>query len=107
MLQKLYKQPVSVTVTIQGTKPPVDSLQKKIEELKAFSDSLPEGSGAGQYPVGTKDKLQAAITEAEAVLNNESATDAEVRQEIKKLEEIFKTVQASQNTVEATITAKD
>lgn len=106
LLQKLYKQPVSVTVTIQGTKPPVDSLQKKIEELKAFSDSLPEGSGAGQYPVGTKDKLQAAITEAEAVLNNESATDAEVRQEIKKLEEILKTVQASQNTVEATITAK-
>ena len=106
VLQKLYKQPVSVTVTVLGTKPPVDNLQKKIEELKEFRDSITEGNGAGQYPTGTKDKLQAAITEAEAVLNNESATDAEVRQEIKKLEELLKTVQDSQNVVEATVTAK-
>ena len=106
LLQKLYKQPVSVTVTIQGTKPSVESLQKKIEELKEFRDSITEGNGAGQHPTGTKDKLQAAITEAEAVLNNESATDAEVRQEIKKLEELLKTVRDSQNVVEATVTAK-
>ena len=106
VLQKLYKQPVSVTVTVLGTKPPVESLEKKIGELKEFRDSITEGNGAGQYPTGTKDKLQAAITEAEAVLNNESATDAEVRQEIKKLEELLKIVQDSQNVVEATVIAK-
>lgn len=106
LLQKLYKQPVSVTVTILGTKPPVDNLQKKIEELKAFLNSITEGTGAGQYPAGTKAKLQAAITEAETVLNNENATDAEVREAIKKLEALLQTVQDSQNVVEATVTAK-
>ena len=70
LLQKLYKQPVSVTVTVKGTKSAKENLETKLAEGKAFCDSIVEGNAAGQYPLGTKAKLQEAIEEAEKVLEN-------------------------------------
>lgn len=64
VLQKLYKQPVSVTVTIKGTRPATEGLQKLIDEAQTLLDGMTEGTEAGQYAEGTKSTLQAAINTA-------------------------------------------
>ena len=106
LLQKLYKQEVSVTVTIKGTKSAEANLNTQVEELKNLLDSITEGSAPGQYPAGTKDKLQAAIKEAETLLGTEGTTEEAFQAKVNEITSLLKDVQDSQNEEEATVTAK-
>ena len=49
-LQKLYKQEVSVTVTVQPDSKVAEQLQTAIDHAQTLLDSVTEGTGAGQYP---------------------------------------------------------
>ena len=81
-LQKLYKQEVSVTVTVQPDSKVAEQLQTAIDHAQTLLDSVTEGTGAGQYPEGTRDKLQTAITEAKALLEREDAAETEIEQKV-------------------------
>ena len=105
-LQKLYKQEVSVTVTVQPDSKVSEQLQTAIDNAQALLDSVTEGTGAGQYPEGTKNKLQTAITAAKALLEKENATDEEIEQKITEITALINTVQDSQNETEALVTVK-
>lgn len=104
VLQKLYKQPVSVTVTIKGTKTAADSLAEMITEAKALNDSITEGSEAGQYKEGTKAALEAAIAKAEEVNNKENKTEAEASAAVIELETAMKAARNAENTAVANVT---
>ena len=73
-LQKLYRQEVSVTVTVKGTQNDADALAKQIKEAQALLASMTEGEKPGEYPAGMKAKLEAAIAQAQSVLDAEGAT---------------------------------
>ena len=105
-LQKLYKQPVSVTVTVKGTKAPTEGLADLITSTEKLLGEIKEGKEPGQYPEGTKDKLQAALTAAKEVQAKEDATDAEREQAIKALKAAAKEAEASQNVVVADVTVR-
>ena len=105
-LQKLYKQEVSVTVTVKGTESAKTNLTNKITEAKTLLETIVEGNGAGEYPAGTKEKLQNAITAAETVLNAESSTEEEFSQALKDLTQVVDAVKASQNMAEATVVTR-
>lgn len=105
-LQKLYKQPVSVTVTVKGTKAPAEGLADLITSTEKLLGEIKEGKEPGQYPEGTKDKLQAALTAAKKVQAKEDATDAEREQAIKALKAAVKEAEASQNVVVADVTVR-
>lgn len=104
VLQKLYKQPVSVTVTIKGTKTAADSLAEMITEAKALNDSITEGTEAGQYKEGTKATLEAAIAKAEEVNNKENKTEAEASAAVIELEAAMKAARDAENTAVANVT---
>ena len=106
VLQKLYKQPVSVTVTIKGTKAAEENLKTQVKELQDLLDSITEGSEPGQYPAGTKDKLQAAMKEAETLLGTEGTTEEAFQAKVNEITSLLKDVQDSQNEEVATVTAK-
>lgn len=105
-LKKLYKQEVSVTVTVQPESKATEQLQKAIDKLQELLDAVTEGNGAGQYPAGTKDKLQKAIEEAKALLNSENPADADLEAKAAELTSLLDTVQATQNETEAAVTVK-
>lgn len=104
VLQKLYKQAVSVTVTIKGTKTAIDSLAEMITEAKALEDSITEGTEAGQYKEGTKAALKAAIAKAEEVNNKEDKTEAEASAAVIDLEAAMKAARDAENTAVANVT---
>ena len=106
LLQKLYKQPVSVIVTIKGTKAAAEGLKNLIESAQTLLNTIEEGNGAGQYPDGTKAKLQSALDKGSAILNNEKATEKEQNDAIKELQAVINEVKAVQNPVTATITVR-
>lgn len=106
VLQKLYKQPVSVTVTIKGTRTAADNLNTKLTELQELYNSITEGSEPGQYPEGTKAKLQTAIAEVKALLGKEDATEEEYSAKLAEVTKLLNEVQDSQKEEEATVTAK-
>lgn len=105
-LQKLYKQPVSVTVTVKGTKAPAEGLADLITSTEKLLGEIKEGKEPGQYQEGTKDKLQAALTAAKEVQAKEDATDAEREQAIKALKAAVKEAEAAQNVVVADVTVR-
>ena len=105
-LQKLYKQEVSVTVTVQPDSKVAEQLQTAIDHAQTLLDSVTEGTGAGQYPEGTRDKLQTAITEAKALLEREDAAETEIEQKVAKITALISTIQDSQNETEALVTVK-
>ena len=105
-LQKLYKQEVSVTVTVQPESKATEQLQKAIDKLQELLDAVTEGNDAGQYPAGTKDKLQKAIEEANTLLNSENPADADLEAKAAELTSLLDTVQATQNETEAAVTVK-
>ena len=106
VLQKLYKQPVSVTVTIKGTKPATDGLEKEIQSAKDLLASVKEGTEAGQYPAGTKDALQKAIDAATETLNKENVTEEELNKAIKDLKVAESTAMDAQIPMAADITVR-
>ncbi len=103
VLQKLYKQPVSVTVTIKGTRPATEGLQKLIDEAQTLLDGMTEGTEAGQYPEGTKSTLQAAIDAAKEVLNKEDITEKEVSDATLALQDAIDAAKDAQNVAVADI----
>ena len=106
LLQKLYKQPVSVTVTIKGTRPATEGLQKLIDEAQTLLDGMTEGTEAGQYPEGTKSTLQEAIDAAKEVLNKENLTEKEVNDAIQALQTASETAKDTQNPYVAAVTVR-
>ncbi|WP_171681572.1 glycosyl hydrolase 2 galactose-binding domain-containing protein [Paenibacillus planticolens] len=60
-------------------------LSFKISEAKTTYNQAVEGGDYGQYPAGTKAVLLAAITSAEAVLNNGAATQNQIAQAVTDL----------------------
>ena len=106
ILQKLYKQPVSVTVTIKGTKPATDGLEKEIQNAKDLLTSMEEGTAPGQYPAGTKDALQKAIDAATEALNKENVTEEELNKALKDLKTAENTAMDAQIPMVADITVR-
>ena len=106
VLQKLYKQPVSVTVTIKGTRPATEGFKKLIDEAQTLLDGMTEGTEAGQYPEGTKSTLQAAVNTAENVLNKENLTEKEVNDAALALQSAIDAAKDAQNAAVATVTVR-
>lgn len=105
-LQSLYKQEVSVTVTVLPESKAKDQLETAIDNAQKLLDAVTEGTGAGQYPAGTKDKLQATIKEAQELLEKEDTTDDEIQQKAAEIAKLLETIQDTQNETEATVTVK-
>ena len=102
-LQQVYKQPVSVTVTVKGTKEALAALPDRIKEAKELAENIVEGTEPGQYKEGTKAALEAAIKEAEdANAQTEEAASAVLL----KLNEAVKAAKDAQNVTTATITVR-
>mgnify|MGYP000996097000 FL=1 len=98
-LQKLYKQEVSVELTVLGKSSKKDVLSAKINEAKNLVAAISEGDKAGEYAKGTKHKLEKAIADAEAV-NGDAGADAEkVEAAIKALEKAMKEANDAQNPI--------
>ena len=98
-LQKLYKQEVSVELTVLGKSSKKDVLSAKINEAKNLVAAISEGDKAGEYAKGTKLKLEKAIADAEAV-NSDAGADAEkVEAAIKALEKAMKEANDAQNPI--------
>ena len=102
-LQQVYKQPVSVTVTVKGTKEALTALPDRIKEAKELAENIVEGTEPGQYKEGTKAALEAAIKEAEdANAQTEEAASAVLL----KLNKAVKAAKDAQNVTTATITVR-
>ena len=106
VLQKLYRQPVSVTVTVVGTKSAAEGLADLIQSTQEILDAMAEGQEPGQYPAGTKAKLQQALDTAKAAQVKENVTEEELRQAIRELKAAAAEAQDAQNVVTASITVR-
>ena len=105
-LQKLYRQPVSVTVTVVGTKSAAEGLADLIQSTQEILDAMAEGQEPGQYPAGTKAKLQQALDTAKAAQVKENVTEEELRQAIRELKAAAAEAQDAENVVTASITVR-
>ena len=94
-LQKLYRQEVSVTVTVKGTQNDADALAKQIKEAQALLALMTEGEKPGEYPAGTKAKLEAAIAQAQSVLDAEGATAQQYKEALQTLQGVVDECRAS------------
>ena len=63
-----------------------DALASAIDSTKALLETAQEGTGKGQYAIGSKAVLQAAVQKAEDILHNEDSTGAQVKSAIQELE---------------------
>ncbi len=77
-LKSLYKQEVSATVVVVGTGAAKDSLQLKIKEANELLAKIVEGTKPGEYPAGTKQKLEKAIADAQLVLDDSKSDDSKL-----------------------------
>lgn len=105
-LQKLYKQEVSVTVTVKGTKASAEALLAEIETAQKLHDDMVEGTQPGEYQKGAKVALAEAIARAQAVANDKDATEAQQDAAIAALQQAEKDAKALQNAREATVTIR-
>lgn len=74
-LQKLYKQPVSIKVTVKGTKAVNIALEEAINKAKDFADKMKTGTNPGEYPIEAKAQLEKAIAEAQKISNTPNLTE--------------------------------
>lgn len=74
-----------VTVTIAASVIDFSGLNAAIASAQSLHDSAIEGAMPGQYAVGSKITLQTAITAAQAVADNPTATQVEVNSAIATL----------------------
>ena len=105
-LQKLYKQEVSVTVTVKGTKASAEALLAEIESTQKIHDSMVEGTQPGEYQKGAKAALAEAIARAQAVADDKDATEAQQDAAIATLQQAVKDAKALQNAKEAAVTVR-
>jgi len=71
------------------------SLLALINEAQAVHDAAVEGSGAGQYPTGSKAVLQAAINSAKSIAEETSAPQEKVEQAAAALSKALQTFRSS------------
>ena len=105
-LLKLYKQEVSVTVTVKGTKASAEALLAEIESAQKLHDEMVEGAQPGEYQKGAKTALAAAIEKAQAVADDKDATEAQQDAAIAALQQAVKDAKALQNAKEATVSVR-
>ena len=105
-LQKLYKQEVSVTVTVKGTKASAEALLAEIESARKLHDSMVEGTQPGEYQKGAKAALAEAIARAQAVADDKDATEAQQDAAIAALQQAVKDAKALQNAKEAAVSVR-
>ena len=105
-LQKLYKQEVSVTVTVKGTKASAEALLAEIESAQKLHDSMVEGTQPGEYQKGAKAALAEAIARAQAVADDKNATEAQQDAAIAALQQAVKDAKALQNAKEAAVSVR-
>lgn len=105
-LQKLYKQEVSVTVTVKGTKASAEALLAEIESAQKLHDSMVEGTQPGEYQKGAKVALAEAIARAQAVADDKDATEAQQDAAIAALQQAVKDAKALQNAKEAAVSIR-
>lgn len=105
-LQKLYKQEVSVTVTVKGTKASAEALLAEIESAQKLHDSMVEGTQPGEYQKGAKAALAEAIARAQAVADDKDATEAQQDAAIAALQQAVKDAKALQNAKEAAVSVR-
>ena len=105
-LQKLYKQEVSVTVTVKGTKASAEALLAEIESVQKLHDSMVEGTQPGEYQKGAKAALAEAIARAQAVADDKDATEAQQDAAIAALQQAVKDAKALQNAKEAAVSVR-
>ena|GEM_PF-5501150 len=70
-------------------------LQSLIETAQAKHDAAIEGTQVGQYPVGAKATLQAAINQAAAIAADPRASEAQVEQAVAALSSALSSFEAS------------
>lgn len=83
--------------SVQITTVDKTTLNTLIATAQAKYDAAVEGSNPGQYPVGSKAVLQAAITAAQTVVNNSAATPDQVGQAVNDLNAALQSFLASIN----------
>ena len=105
-LQKLYKQEVSVTVTVKGTKASAEALLAELESAQKLYDSMVEGTQPGEYQKGAKAALTEAIARAQAVADDKDATEAQQDAAIADLQQAVKDAKALQNAKEASVSVR-
>lgn len=105
-LQKLYKQEVSVTVTVKGTKASAEALLAEIESAQKLHDDMVEGTQPGEYQKGAKAALAEAIAKAQAVADDKDATEAQQDAAIAALQQAVKDAKALQNAKEAAVSVR-
>lgn len=71
------------------------ALRSLLAEARQTHHAAVEGSGAGQYPAGSKAQLLAAITSAAAVADRAAATQAEVTEAAERLASALQAFKAS------------
>ncbi|WP_282937895.1 NEAT domain-containing protein [Paenibacillus sp. RC67] len=93
----VYDHEYEVELGFDFKQPTVDKSQltAQITEAQTKLAAAVEGSAPGQYPVGSKAVLQAAITAAEAVAANASATQQAVNDAVGALKSSISKFQAS------------
>lgn len=74
--ETVVEEPVTYSIEIEAVSKA--ALDAAIISAKSLHGSSAEGELPGQYPVGSKETLRQAIAAAEMVLENESATQAQV-----------------------------
>ncbi len=92
---------ISVEVVTQSNNKA--ELEEAIANAQAVYNSAVEGSAAGQYPTGSKDRLNTAIAAAIAVRDDSAATEAQIAQATADLNEavrIFKSLVITSSTGE-------
>ena len=81
-------------------------LETIIASANSFLATITESSDPLDWPAGTKDKLQSAIAEANAVLNNDASTDSDYSNTKTSLEKTIREIKKSQNPAQETITVR-
>ncbi|MCU6763918.1 Ig-like domain-containing protein, partial [Blautia ammoniilytica] len=81
-------------------------LETTIASANDFLATIIESSDPLDWPTGTKDKLQSAIAEANAVLNNDASTDSDYSNTRTSLEKTIREIKKSRNPAQETITIR-
>lgn len=79
-------------------------LEGDIKDAKALYDEITEGDAPGQWPTGTKETLNKAITDAETALTDENGTDDTYKAARTALSSVITQIYADENAETAEIT---
>ncbi|UJF36380.1 cohesin domain-containing protein [Paenibacillus hexagrammi] len=90
----------SYTVQLTGAVVDKAALLALIADAQSKHDAAIEGSGAGQYPAGSKSALQVAIDQAKAVAGSTEATQEQVEQAVSALTAALQTFEDSVITIQ-------